>query len=61
MTAHSSILALRIHGQRGLVGYSPWGHKELDMTEQLIVLLTNFNYWLSIYLFNYLIIDYILF
>ena len=21
------------HGQRGLVGYSPWGHKELDMTE----------------------------
>ena len=20
-------------GQRGLVGYSPWGHKELDMTE----------------------------
>ena len=23
------------HGQRGWVGYSPWGHKELDMTEQL--------------------------
>ena len=21
------------HGKRGLVGYSPWGHKELDMTE----------------------------
>ena len=21
------------HGQRSLVGYSPWGHKELDMTE----------------------------
>ena len=21
------------HGQRGLVGYSPWGHKESDMTE----------------------------
>ena len=21
------------HGQGGLVGYSPWGHKELDMTE----------------------------
>ena len=20
------------HGQRRLVGYSPWGHKELDMT-----------------------------
>ena len=21
------------HGQRSLVGYSPWGHRELDMTE----------------------------
>ena len=21
------------HGQRRLVGYSPWGHKELEMTE----------------------------
>ena len=21
------------HGQRSLVGYSPWGRKELDMTE----------------------------
>ena len=23
------------HGQRRLVGYSPWGAKESDMTEQL--------------------------
>jgi len=23
------------HGQRSLVGYKPWGRKELDMTEQL--------------------------
>ena len=23
------------HGQRNLLGYSPWSHKELDMTEQL--------------------------
>ena len=23
------------HGQRSLESYSPWGHKELDMTEQL--------------------------
>ena len=22
-----------LHGQRSLVGYSPWGHKESDMTE----------------------------
>ena len=32
---HSSILASRIHGQRSLAGCSPWGHKELDTTEQL--------------------------
>ena len=24
-----------LHGQRSLVGYSPWGHKESDITEQL--------------------------
>ena len=36
MTTHSSILAWKkSHGQRSLVGYSPWGCKELDMTEQL--------------------------
>ena len=23
------------HGEKSLVGYSPWGHKELDTTEQL--------------------------
>jgi len=23
------------HGQRHLVGYSPWGHKELDKTEHV--------------------------
>jgi len=23
------------HGQRSLVGYSPWGRKELDTTERL--------------------------
>ena len=33
MATHSSILAWRIHGQRSLVGYSPWGRKELDMTK----------------------------
>ena len=33
MATHSSIPAWRIHGQRGLVGYSPWGHKESDATE----------------------------
>ena len=32
---HSIILPGKFHGQRSLVGYSPWGHKELDKTEQL--------------------------
>ena len=25
----------KFHGQKSLVGYSPWGHKELDTTKQL--------------------------
>ena len=25
----------KCHGQKSLVGYSPWGHKELDTTERL--------------------------
>ena len=37
MATHSSILAWRIP-QRSLVGYSPWGCKELDMTESLTTL-----------------------
>jgi len=31
--AHSSILAWRIPWTEELVGYSPWGHKELDIPE----------------------------
>ena len=27
-------LPVEFHGQRRLVGYSPWGHKELDTTGQ---------------------------
>ena len=34
MAPDSSILAWRIP-QRSLVGHSPWGHKESNMTEQL--------------------------
>ena len=34
MATHSSILAWRILMDRG-AGYSPWGRKESDMTEQL--------------------------
>ena len=29
----SRFLPGEFHGQRSLVGYSPWGHKELDMTD----------------------------
>ena len=28
MATHSSILPGEFHGQRSLVGYSPWGQKE---------------------------------
>ena len=35
MASHSSILAWKSYGQRSLVGYSPWGHKESDTTERL--------------------------
>ena len=34
MATHSSILSPgEFHGQRSLVSYSPWSHKELDVTE----------------------------
>ena len=33
MAIHSSTIAWKIHGQRSLVGYSPWGCKESDTTE----------------------------
>ena len=40
MATHCSILAWRIqsHGWRRLVGYSPQGRKESDMTERLHLL-----------------------
>ena len=34
MATHSSIPAGKSHGQRSLVGCSPWGCKESDMTEK---------------------------
>ena len=39
MATHSSILAWEIHGQRSLVGYSPWGRKRVGQdleTKQLM-------------------------
>ena len=35
MATLPSILPGEFHGQRSLEGYSPWGLKELDKTEQL--------------------------
>ena len=35
MATHSSTLAWKIHGRRSLVGYSPRGREESDMTERL--------------------------
>ena len=32
VATHSSILACKSHGQRSLVGYSPWRHKDSDVT-----------------------------
>jgi len=35
MAIHSSILPGKSHGWSCLLGYSPWGSKESDMTERL--------------------------
>ena len=35
MATHFSILAWRNPVNRGVVGYSPWDHKESDTTEQV--------------------------
>ena len=32
---HCSVLTWESHGQKNLMGYSPWSQKELDMTEHL--------------------------
>ena len=34
------LLPGEFHGQRSLVGFSPWGHKEVDVTEQLTLSLS---------------------
>ena len=39
-------------GQRSLAGYSPRGHKELDMTEQLTLSLSHFSDVLSVFSCN---------
>ena len=41
MATHSSVLAWRVPGTEETGGYSPWGRKELDMTEGLSLLLSS--------------------
>ena len=43
------------HGQRSLAGYSPWGCKGLDMTEQLVGLLE-----LKIHIYRPVLLNYYL-
>ena len=35
MATHPVFLPGELYGQRSLVGYSPWGHKESHMTDRL--------------------------
>ena len=50
MAWHSSILPWKFHGQRSLVGSSPWGCKELDTTEWLSTHPGSAEDWQSIHL-----------
>ena len=42
MATTSVFLPAKFHEQRSLVGYSPWGRKESNMTEQLSMHVCNF-------------------
>ena len=42
------LLSGKSHGQRSLLGYSPWGHKESDTTERLHSLTHSRLLWYSI-------------
>ena len=39
-----------LHGQRSLAGYSPWGHKELNMTEQLSTAQQHMCIYIQVYM-----------
>ena len=43
---HFSMLPGKFHGERSLVGYSPWGHNELDTTEQLTLFTLSSISWM---------------
>ena len=55
------ILPGEVHGQRSLVGYSPWGHKESDTTERLALknlILRSYSPYKSMLIFYQLIKQY---
>ena len=45
MAIPASILPREFYGQRNLAGYSPWGHKDSNMTEQLHFHFQECNSW----------------
>ena len=42
----------KFHGQRSLLGYSPWGCKELDMTEHTYSLANIFSQSIAVFFFS---------
>ena len=55
----SSFLAGKSHGQRSLAGYSLWGGKESDVTEQLSMYMYNIHVVSYIYIRHKYIVSYI--
>ena len=45
MATHSIFLPREYHGQKVQVGYSPWGHKESDMTNTFTFQIQCLLYW----------------
>ena len=46
------LLPRKSHGQRNLVGYSPWGHKESTTTERLTLAhLKRGHFWSYLYIY----------
>ena len=52
MATQSSILVWRTPWTEELVGYSGWGHKELDMTDQLTLSLWKVQLWTFLYIWR---------
>ena len=51
MTTYSCILAWEIPWTEELLGYSPWGHKELDTTEELTLSFVREFFWKELAVF----------